>query len=162
IYSITASTVPTGTVLPASTRIAFTTPFVIDGISVVTLSVSTSNSGSSPFTGSPTFFCHFAAVPSVPLSPSWGMIPSLASPFLAAKAALHFRGNARRRRDDRILELVGGGQRNMRRRDANDRALELAENLFLDDGGDLGAPAAQPRILLDREHASRAGGFREY
>src|SRR5262245_51763622 len=108
-YSITASTVPTGTVWPASTRIAFTTPATIEGTSVVTLSVSTSNSGSSAFTVSPTFLYQLATVPSVTVSPSWGMITSIASPYLAAQAALHFGDDARDRRDDRILELVGRG-----------------------------------------------------
>src|SRR5882672_1067219 len=74
-------TVPVGTVWPTSTRMAFTTPAVIDGISVVTLSVSTSNSGSSAFTVSPTFLYQLATVPSVTVSPSWGMITSIASPF---------------------------------------------------------------------------------
>src|SRR5215831_18965201 len=114
-YSITASTVPTGTVWPASTRIAFTTPAVIDGTSVVTLSVSTSKSGSSAFTVSPTFLYQFATVPSVTVSPSWGMITSILSPFLAAEAALHFGDDARHRRDDCVFEPIRRRQRHVGR-----------------------------------------------
>src|SRR5438445_705371 len=79
--SITASTVPTGTVLPASTRITLSTPLATAGISVVTLSVSTSKSGSSARTTSPTFLYQLATVPSVTVSPSCGMITSIASAF---------------------------------------------------------------------------------
>src|SRR5215471_13996672 len=160
--SITASTVPTGTVWPASTRIAFTTPAVIEGTSVVTLSVSTSKSGSSAFTVSPTFLYQFATVPSVTVSPSWGMITSICFSVLAGQAALHFGDDARHRRHHRVLERVGRRQRHVRGGDADDRALELAENLLLDDRRDLRAPAAQPRVLLDGEHAARARRLGEY
>src|SRR5262249_22556795 len=160
-YSMTASTVPTGTVWPASTRIAFTTPATIEGTSVVTLSVSTSKSGSSAFTVSPTFLYQFATVPSVTVSPSWGMITSICFSVLAGQAALHFGDDARHRRHHRVLELVGRRQRHVRGGDADDRALELAENLFLDDRGDLRAPAAQSRVLLAGEQAARATRPRE-
>jgi hypothetical protein len=45
-----------------------------DGISVSTLSVDTSRSGSSASTRSPSFFSQRVTVPSVTLSPSWGMV----------------------------------------------------------------------------------------
>ncbi len=44
-----------------------------DGISVSTLSVETSSSGSSAVTCSPSFFSQRVTVPSVTLSPSWGI-----------------------------------------------------------------------------------------
>src|SRR6266853_6152991 len=166
--SITASTVPTGTVLPASTRMAFTTPAVIEGISVVTLSVSTSKSGSSAFTASPTFVYQLATVPSVTVSPSCGMItsiPALSCRLLCRAArferAANIGNDARDRRHDGVLELVGGGQGHVRRGDPDDRSLERAENLLLDDRGDFRAPAAQPRILLDREYAPGSRRVRE-
>src|SRR5262252_440346 len=160
--SMTASTVPTGTVWPASTRMAFTTPAVTDGTSVVTLSVSTSKSGSSAFTVSPTFLYQFATVPSVTVSPSCGMITSICFSVLAGQAALHFGDDPRHRRHHHVLELVGRGQRYVRGGDPDDRALELAENLLLDDRRDFRAPAAQSRILLDGEHAARARRLGEY
>src|SRR5258705_1865399 len=165
--SITASTVPTGTVVPGSTRIALSTPLAMAGISVVTLSVSTSKSGSSALTGSPTFLYQLATVPSVTVSPSCGMITSIVSlPFgsrgaARIQAAAHFRDDAHDRGHHRVLELIGGGQRHVRRGDPDDRPLERAENLLLDDRGDLRAPAAQPRVFFDGEHAPSARRVRE-
>jgi hypothetical protein len=48
-------------------------PVAGDGISVSTLSVETSSSGSSAVTCSPSFFSQRVTVPSVTLSPSWGI-----------------------------------------------------------------------------------------
>ena len=59
-----------------------------------------------------------------------------------------------RQRD--VLEDVGGRQRNVRRGDPHRRPVEIVERLVGDDRHDLGAPAAQPRILLDREQPVRA------
>jgi len=53
---ITPSTAPTSTVLPASTRISLSVPAAGANTSSVTLSVSSSRSGSSTFIGSPTPF----------------------------------------------------------------------------------------------------------
>src|SRR5712671_4163600 len=168
VGSITARTVPTGTVVPDSTRIVLSTPLAIAGISVVTLSVSTSKSGSSALTTSPTFLYQLATVPSVTVSPSWGMItsiPALSCRLLCRAArferAANIGNDARDRRYDGVLELVGGGQGHVRRGDPDDRSLERAENLLLDDRGDFRAPAAQPRILLDREYAPGSRRVRE-
>ena len=72
----TARTVPTSTVSPSGTRISDTTPPAGEGTSESTLSVETSNSGSSRSTGSPTCFSQRVIVPSVTVSPSCGMITS--------------------------------------------------------------------------------------
>ncbi|MCZ7563267.1 MAG: hypothetical protein M5U08_05145 [Burkholderiales bacterium] len=77
--SITASFAPTATVVPAWTRISFKTPAAGAGISAVTLSVSMSNRFSSALTASPTFLCQATTVPSVTVSPSWGMMTSIDS-----------------------------------------------------------------------------------
>jgi hypothetical protein len=61
------------------TLISAMKPAVGDGTSVSTLSVETSNSGSSTATGSPTFLNHLVIVPSVTVSPSWGMVTSAIS-----------------------------------------------------------------------------------
>src|SRR5256884_6319023 len=71
--SITATRVCTGTVCPSCTLISANTPAVGDGISASTLSVEISNNGSSPFTGSPSFFSHLLTGPSAIDSPIWGM-----------------------------------------------------------------------------------------
>ena len=71
--SRTATSVCTGTVCPSWTLISARTPAVGAGISASTLSVEISNSGSSRFTGSPTFLSHLLNVPSAIDSPIWGM-----------------------------------------------------------------------------------------
>ncbi len=71
--SITASCAPTSTVSSSPTAISRSTPAAGEGISVSTLSVDTSRSGSSASTRSPSFFSQRVTVPSVTLSPSWGM-----------------------------------------------------------------------------------------
>src|SRR5699024_2314981 len=70
---IRAISAPMSTVSSSSTRILVRTPATGDGISVSTLSVETSRSGSSTSTVSPTFFNHWVTVPSVTLSPRSGM-----------------------------------------------------------------------------------------
>src|ERR1019366_2373952 len=96
----TASLVPTSTVAPSGTRISETTPDAGEGTSESTLSVETSNSGSSWAIGSPTFFIQRMIVPSVTVSPSCGIVMS---------------GNVKspsRQGKDRLAE--GLGQRRMR------------------------------------------------
>ena len=65
---------PTGTVSPACTRISRITPSYGLGISESTLSVDTSNSGSSNATASPTCLSQLPTTPSVTVSPSLGMV----------------------------------------------------------------------------------------
>ena len=47
--------------------------------------------------------------------------------------------------------MSAAGSGHVRRGDAHQRAVEIVERLVGDDRDDLGAPAAQPRVLLDRE-----------
>ena len=75
-----ATGVPTGTVSPDCTRISSSTPSYGLGISESTLSVDTSNSGSSNATASPTCLSQVPTVPSVTVSPSLGMVMSCTSP----------------------------------------------------------------------------------
>ena len=79
-----ATGVPTGTVSPDCTRISSSTPSYGLGISESTLSVDTSNSGSSNATVSPTCLSQVPTVPSVTVSPSLGMVRSCTSPVAAA------------------------------------------------------------------------------
>ena len=69
----------------------------------------------------------------------------------------HALGDAVGIRQHGILQDVGGGQRDVRRGDAHRRAVEIVERLVGDDRDDLGAPAAQARVLLDGEQAVRPG-----
>ena len=72
----TAITAPTGTVSPSLTRISSNVPPMGEGTSVSTLSVDTSNRGSSRAIVSPTALNHLVMVPSVTVSPSWGRVTS--------------------------------------------------------------------------------------
>ena len=72
----TPITAPTGTVSPSGTRISVKTPATGEGTSVSTLSVETSNKGSSAATVSPTFLNQRVIVPSVTVSPSCGRVTS--------------------------------------------------------------------------------------
>src|SRR5579883_3323262 len=73
---MTASRAPTSTVSPSGTRISRSTPSAGDGTSESTLSVDTSNRGSSRATVSPTAFIQRVIVPSVTVSPSCGIVTS--------------------------------------------------------------------------------------
>ena len=75
---MTATMLSTGTVSPASARTSARTPPAGDGTSASTLSVDTSNSGSSLSTRSPTRLFHRTMVPSAMDSPSCGMSTSIA------------------------------------------------------------------------------------
>src|SRR5580765_297399 len=74
--SIRASTSPTGTVTPTSTRISVTRPLTGDGISVSILSVEISTIVSSRSIQSPGFFFQSAIVPSATETPIWGIVTS--------------------------------------------------------------------------------------
>src|SRR2546429_247818 len=73
-----ASGVPTSTVSPSPTRISRTVPSYGLGISVSTLSVETSTSGSSNATVSPAALSQRPIVPSVTVSPSFGIAKTCA------------------------------------------------------------------------------------
>ena len=70
---MTASAPPTRTTATSPAMISVSTPLTGEGISVSTLSVDTSSNGSSAVTVSPTAFSQRVTVPSVTLSPSWGI-----------------------------------------------------------------------------------------
>ena len=84
----TPITAPTGTVSPSGTRISVKTPATGEGTSVSTLSVDTSNKGSSAATVSPTFLNHRVMVPSVTVSPSCGRVTSAMTFLLSTVLAL--------------------------------------------------------------------------
>ena len=81
------STAPGVTVDPVSTPIEARTPAAGALTSSVTLSVSSSTSGSSALTASPGFLNHLATVASLTDSPSVGTLMSVPPPLAAAGAA---------------------------------------------------------------------------
>src|ERR1700736_5058072 len=60
-----------------------------------------------------------------------------------------------------VLERVGRREGDVRGGDPHDWPVELEEDLLADDRTDLRTPAAQPRVLLDGEHASTLGRLAE-
>src|SRR5271165_3973509 len=105
------TTVLMPTVAPSATRISVRTPASGAGISVSTLSVEISKSGSSRSTFSPTFFSHRVKVPSTMLSPIWGITTSaICSPsrilnFLMRQHQFVLK-RSRKRGCDGVLHLV--------------------------------------------------------
>ena len=71
--AMTAICVPTWTVSPSCAVISWSTPPKGEGISALTLSVVTSTSGSYFSTASPGCLSQRPIVPSVTLSPNWGI-----------------------------------------------------------------------------------------
>ena len=77
---MTASSAPTSTVSSSWTLISRSLPATGEGISVSTLSVETSSSGSSTATSSPTCLSQRVTVPSVTDSPSAGRVTDVPEP----------------------------------------------------------------------------------
>ena len=74
---------------------------------------------------------------------------------LSVQHTPHRFDDARRARQREILEMIGSRQRYVRGSDADDRAVEIPEGFVGDNGGDLRAPAAESRVLFDREQSTR-------
>src|SRR5690606_2788717 len=123
----TASTAPTSTVSPSGTLISTSVPLTGDGTSESTLSVETSKRGSSSATVSPTCLNHFVIVPSVTVSPSWGIV-------MSAIVA-----------DSLVLRARGGGSASAVERPAGERDDGFAEDL-----GQGGVGLDERREVLDR------------
>src|SRR3954470_6357497 len=79
--AITATTAPTGATSPAATRISVSTPLVVEGTSIDTLSVSISNRLSPGFTASLADLNHLVILPSATVSPSCGIKTSMDQPL---------------------------------------------------------------------------------
>src|SRR5207245_4325076 len=75
--AITATTAPTGATSPAGTRISASTPAVVDGTSIDTLSVSISNRLSPGLMASPADLNHCVILPSATVSPGCGISTSI-------------------------------------------------------------------------------------
>src|SRR5262249_61256902 len=73
----TATTAPTGAPAPAGTRISASTPAVVEGTSIDTLSVSISNRLSPGLMVSPAALNHCVILPSATVSPSCGISTSM-------------------------------------------------------------------------------------
>src|SRR5437762_6926598 len=178
--SSTATSVCTGTVCPSCTLISARTPAAGAGISASTLSVEISNSGSSRFTGSPTFLSHLLKVPSAIDSPICGINTStramfsperfLVSGVWCQKCHRHQEPDTRhlvfRQPPRRFHYVVSLGQHKIleRRRirkghvvcgHAHDRPVEPFERLLVDPRRDLARDPAGARVFVDDQHLVR-------
>src|SRR5512132_3486318 len=103
---MTARRVPTSAVSPSWTRISLSVPDAGAGTSESTLSVETSNSGSSASTWSPTLFSQRVIVPSVTVSPSCGIWMSTRGPPSSGVPAST--GERQRRLAEQLAPRRGG------------------------------------------------------
>src|SRR6266550_2632584 len=152
-----ATSVCTGTVCPSCTLISANTPAAGAGISASTLSVEISNSGSSRFTGSPTFLSHLLKVPSAIDSPICGINTStraIVSPSVRRKPAGGFH-NIVSLGQDEVLQGRRIRQRNIMRRHAHDRSVEPFECLFIDPRRNLARDPARACVFVNDQHFVR-------
>src|SRR5215471_2817145 len=153
---MTATTAPTGASMPSPTFISASIPDTVAGTSIDVLSVSISNRSSPGLILSPTFLNQRTIFPELTVSPSCGinmsMVHQLRRPSsLPSETTTHRLRYTRLVGQNDVFERVGRRQRQMRRRDAHQRAVEIVESLVGYDRHDLRAPAAEARIFLDRE-----------
>src|ERR1700730_9225111 len=80
VSEMTATMAPTGATAPTATRISASTPLVVEGTSIETLSVSISNRLSPGCTRSPAALNHLVILPSDTVSPSCGIRTSISAP----------------------------------------------------------------------------------
>src|SRR5919198_1167435 len=146
---ITAIVLPTST-SPSLTAIFSRTPDASASTSCVTLSVSSSYSGSPFSTGSPSDFSHLTIVPDSIPCPSRGSLISVAIP---THGAADRREHVGRVRHDPLLHHGRERERRELRPPALDRRVPPVEGLVVEHGRDLGAEA-HPRDGLVRDDAS--------
>src|SRR5947208_3291095 len=128
--AIRASTSPTGTVASTGTRISVTTPLTGAGTSVSILSVEISQIVWSAWIESPTSTRQATTVPSATDTPIWGIVTSMIASVreeLTARLPDAFDGWQYRRFQRRRER-----DRDIGRRDPNDRAVQRLERLLRD------------------------------
>src|SRR5579863_9195100 len=101
---MTATIAPTGATSPATTRISESTPVVVDGTSIETLSVSISKRLSPGLTAAPADTNHLVILPSATVPPSCGIRTSMFSAASPDPFPYHFT----RRADGTQNEPVAG------------------------------------------------------
>src|SRR4051812_32212384 len=141
---MTAIVVPTSA-SPCGTVILSKTPATSASTSCVTLSVSSSYSGSPFSTWSPSDLSHLTIVPD---SMPWPRRGSFTSSAIALNRPLDRLEHVVGMRNDVFLHHRGEGQRRELRADPLDRRVEPVEGLVLDDGRDLRAEAHAGHRLM--------------
>src|ERR1035437_4282988 len=160
-----ATTVLIGTVWPSGTRISRRVPAPGEGISASTLSVEISKRGSSRLTASPGFLSPFVSVSSAIDSPICGMMTLVGMVFFSGRLIPHelTRGGKQGVHvwEERLFQGRRVRHRRVRRRDAQDRAVQPLERLLGKRRGDLGAEPARARVLVEDEALAGAPDGRE-
>src|SRR3546814_3975813 len=87
---------------------------------------------------------------------------SLTSLLLTGHDAADGLGYPRYARDSEIFEAIRRRKRNMRCRDPHRRPVPIVKGFISNDRNDLGAPAQEAGIFLDREDAMRPRNRPEY
>src|SRR3546814_18683231 len=87
---------------------------------------------------------------------------SLTSLLLTGHDAADGLGYPRYARDSEIFEDIRRRKRNMRCRDPHRRPVQIVKGFISNDRNDLGAPAQEAGIFLDREDAMRPRNRPEY
>src|SRR5438552_4988798 len=151
--SISIKAVPTGTVVPSSTRIFRTVPATGEGTSVSTLSVEISNNGSSRSTESPSRFSHFKIVPSTIVSPSCGIWIDVTSSSSPAGQPVDGRLDVGDLGQDSIFQRRRERDGNVGRGQPHDGRVEVLEGLLRDHGRDLRPDPQEPVRLVQDECA---------
>src|SRR5581483_11872907 len=162
-----ATSVVTGTLVPAATRMRRRMPEAGDSISMFALSVSTSKSTSPFATWSPSFLCHAMRRPSSIVSPSFGRITRVTltrgRPSRCSRDEL-LRGlhDVLDLRHDGLLEVLRVRDRRLEAGETARRRVEVVERVLRDHRGNLRAVAGAPHRFVQHEHAVRLADRREH
>src|SRR3954447_6926650 len=154
-----ASTTPTSTVAPTSTRISCTRPDAGASTSVSILSVEIEAMISSASTQSPGCFFHSTTVPSATETPIWGIVTSTSSSvFEELTARLPHVVDLGQ---DRLLQGGRERDRHVRAGHAHHRAVEVLPAALGDHRGDLRAGRAHLVGLVQDDHLRALAHRRE-
>src|SRR5712692_10184683 len=157
---ITPMRVPDGTVVPSGTRILRSVPEAKASRSMTALSVSISASTSPLSTRSPSVLRHFTTTPSSIESVSLGMITRLAMALVPVQHLMHRRHHLIHIRNRRVLKVPRIRHRYIAPGHAEDRPVQVIEDLA---GQTLGNLRAEPRdgpAFLDDDHLAGLLGRR--
>src|SRR5204863_2425113 len=136
-----------------SSTISASTPAAGEGTSWVTLSVSSSTSGSFSATASPIWRSQARTTALVPSCSAGTRTSTITS---EAAQPLHRGADALARRQRRFHQLGVMRARDVGHGDSRDRSVEIEEGFVGDHRGDLRAEAAGAQILVDDQAPARA------
>src|SRR3954447_24654121 len=146
-----ASTTPTSTVVPTSTRISCTRPLAGASTSVSILSVEMDAMISSRSTQSPARFFHSTTVPSATETPIWGIVTSTVPVSVGEELTARLL-DVVDLREHGLLERGGERDRDIGRAHAHHGAVEVLPPALRDQRRHLRAGGAHRVCLVDDDH----------